>query len=232
MSRPYLERLDKLYSNCQHVSHYEHLCKKETPQFKNSYLHAIMPVIMSSNREPIRCYNIFHPGKTCREYFFDVIKRKAKSACTIHIFTTLIPQLIRYRKDLMSGDKRKVLRAIKQILYRYIRSSFYFTFAISLAVLGACFVNVGSDPFKFLTIGQRVGLFYALPPSASIIIEQSSKLPAYSGFYVSKAISHAWALLKINGVIPSQIPLEKYIGLALLTALFGLVSVLKGRLPD
>ena len=69
-----------------------------------------------------------------------------------------------------------------------------------------------------------------MPPSGSVILEQSSKLPSYSGFYVSKAISHAWALLKVKGIIPSIIPLEKYIGLALLTALFGLVSVLKGRI--
>ena len=90
MSKSYLERFDKLYYNCYHVSHYDQL-KKEPSQFKNNYLHAIMPVVMSSNREPIRCYNVFHPGKTCREYFFDVIKRKAKSAGTVHIFTTLIP---------------------------------------------------------------------------------------------------------------------------------------------
>ena len=153
MSTSYLERFDKLYSNSHHVSHYAHLCKKETPQFKSDHLHAIMPPIMSSNREPIRCWLVFHPGKTCREYFFDVMRRKTKSAATIHIFATLIPQLIRYRKDFMSGDKKKILKALKQILYRYLRSTAYFSFAISISVLGACFVNVGSDPFKFLTIG-------------------------------------------------------------------------------
>ena len=136
MSQTNLERFEKLYSNCHHVSHYGHLTKRETPQFKNNFIHTIMPIVMSSNREIIRCYNVTHPGKTCREYFFDVIKRKTKSAATLHIFATLIPQIFRYRKDLMSGDKRKVLNAIKRILRSFLQSTLYFTSAISVSVLG------------------------------------------------------------------------------------------------
>lgn len=66
---------------------------------------------------------------------------------------------------------------------------------------------------------------YALIPIMSLIVDVPSKMPSYMGFFVSKAISQAWALLKHFGKVPKLVPFEKQIGFALLAGLIGFVSV-------
>ena len=61
--------------------------------------------------------------------------------------------------------------------------------------------------------------------SACLIVEKSTKMPAYTGFLMSKALSQAWHLLQYHRFVPNNIPLEKFIGLALLAGLIGYISV-------
>ena len=55
-------------------------------------------------------------------------------------------------------------------------------------------------------------------------------MPAYMGFFLSKAISLLWARLKQNGTVPSVISFEKELGFALLAALIGLISVKRNKM--
>ena len=74
------------------------------------------------------------------------------------------------------------------------------------------------------------GIFYTIPSCLMLICDLPTKMPSYMGFFGSKAISHFWHLLKIKGYIKGDILWEKQIGLALLVALVGLISVKRSKL--
>ena len=64
----------------------------------------------------------------------------------------------------------------------------------------------------------------------SLIFDVPSKMPSYMGFFVSKAISQAWALAKHFDSVPKLVPFEKQIGFALLAGLIGFVSVKRAQI--
>ena len=71
---------------------------------------------------------------------------------------------------------------------------------------------------------------YSTLPILALIQELPTKMPAYMGFFFSKAISMAWGLAKTYKVAPSNLPrIEKVLGMGLLCALIGFVSVKQGK---
>ena len=49
-------------------------------------------------------------------------------------------------------------------------------------------------------------------------------MPSYMGFFISKSLSLAWALLKTFKIVPESVPFEKMTSLAVLSGLVGFVS--------
>jgi len=59
-----------------------------------------------------------------------------------------------------------------------------------------------------MPIGFKVAMTYALLPCASLIVDEAGRMPNYMGFFDSKALSLAWALLKSKKIVPSHLPFE------------------------
>ena len=70
---------------------------------------------------------------------------------------------------------------------------------------------------------------YSTLPILALIQELPTKMPAYMGFFLSKAISMAWGLAKTYKVAPTKMPFEQAVGMALLCGLIGFVSVKQGK---
>ena len=73
-------------------------------------------------------------------------------------------------------------------------------------------------------------IIYGSLAVASLGVEIPTKLPAYMGFFLSKAISMGWGLLKTYNYLPGSIIFEKQIGLALLAGIIGFVSAKKAQM--
>ena len=74
-----------------------------------------------------------------------------------------------------------------------------------------------------MRFGGRVSLTYSLFPNICLIVDAANRMPAYMGFFVSKGLSMAWALLKAKSKMP-VIPGEKIITFALLAGFVGYLS--------
>ena len=104
------------------------------------------------------------------------------------------------------------------------------TLATGLPFRLVCLIPLVSDPLYFLPIGVRITLTHALLPITCMIVEMPSRLPSYMGFFIGKSISMAWQLLKTYGYVPRNIPGEKKIGLSILAAIVGIISVKKAQM--
>ena len=186
---------------------------------------------MSLTREPYSCRAVYHPELTCKAYLFSKVKRAILNCYKITIIASLIPQFIRKRKKIFSGDTKTKLKALRQVITRFIRATAFLALGTSLPFIIVCNFPLNSDPFYFLPFGVRITLFYAYPAIlSSLILELPTKMPSYMGFFISKAISMAWGLIKTYNVMPFAIPFEKQLGLALICSLIGFVSVKKARM--
>lgn len=203
---------------------------KQSPEFKNAYFQAIMPTVMSVGREPYSCRSVFHPGKTCNAYIVDKIVRATLNCVKITFFASLIPQLVRKRKKLFTKDYRKMLKTWFTIIIRFIRATLFLVVGTSMPFWLICNVPLNSLPFKFLPRGIQISLWYGYSSILGLIVDLPTKMPSYMGFFVSKALSLGWGLMKTYKIIPNAIPFEKQIGMALLSGMIGLVSVKKARI--
>lgn len=61
---------------------------------------------MSIGREAYSCRAIYHPDQTCRAYLWSKFIRSILNCQKITVFASLIPQLIRKRKKIFSGDPK------------------------------------------------------------------------------------------------------------------------------
>lgn len=141
------------------------------------------------------------------------------------MFASLIPQINRNRKDLMSGNPRKMKKAIKIILDQFIRATLFLILSCGGPFLLVCQIPLLTDPITLMTPTWRITLIYIWTSIATLIVELPTKMPAYMGFFLSKAVSLFWARLKQSGAVPSVITFEKEMTFALLAGLIGLVSV-------
>ena len=95
----------------------------------------------------------------------------------------------------------------------------------------ACHYPIHKYPLTWLPSWSiRIMIIYGSLAVASLGVEIPTKLPAYMGFFLSKAISMGWGLLKTYNYLPGSIIFEKQIGLALLAGLIGIVSAKKARM--
>ena len=74
----------------------------------------------------------------------------------------------------------------------------------------------------------KVTFVYLLLACLTYIVEKPRRLSAYMGFLVSKALSQLWSLLKHKKVV-NEIPLEKYLGMAIVAGTIGFASVKRAR---
>mmetsp|Transcript_22531 Transcript_22531/g.27851 ORF Transcript_22531/g.27851 Transcript_22531/m.27851 type:complete len:158 (-) Transcript_22531:137-610(-) len=110
------------------------------------------------------------------------------------------------------------------------QATMFLVIGTAMPFILCCWIRLCSDPMVYLSFGQRVSLIYSLLPIMALIVDVPSKMPSYMGFFVSKAISQAWALLKYQDRLPKTIPFEKQIGLALLAGLIGFISVKRAKI--
>lgn len=141
------------------------------------------------------------------------------------MFASLIPQINRNRKDLFSGNPKKMKKAIKTILDQFIRATLFLILSCGGPFLLVCQIPLLSDPIRFMAPTWRITLIYIWTSIATLIVELPTKMPAYMGFFLSKAVSLFWARLKQSGAVPSVIAFEKEMTFALLAGLIGFVSV-------
>ena len=130
----------------------------------------------------------------------------------------------------MSGNPRKIKKAIKSILDQFVRATLFLILSCGGPFILACALPLFTDPLTFMSGSGRVGLLYALPSIATLIVDLPTKMPAYMGFFLSKAISLFWARLKQSGTVPRVIAFEKEMTFALLAGLIGLISVKRGQI--
>ena len=105
------------------------------------------------------------------------------------MFASLIPQINRNRKDLMSGNSRKMKKAIKIILDQFIRATLFLILSCGGPFLLVCQIPLLTDPITLLTPTWRITLIYIWTSIATLIVELPTKMPAYMGFFLSKAVS-------------------------------------------
>ena len=167
---------------------------------------------------------------TCNAYAIDKFRRAFINAAKICFFASFLPLVARKKKKLFKSGLKTGLQTLKLILIRYLQASMFLVLGTSLPFILVCQNPFCKDPLVWLSFGQRACLSYALFPIMCLIVDVPSKMPSYMGFFVSKAISQAWALMKYFDMLPQTLPLEKQIGFALLAGLIGFVSVKRAKI--
>ena len=132
----------------------------------------------------------------------------------------------------MSGNARKMKKAIKTILDQFIRATLFLILGSGGSFIMFCGKPFLSDPFTFLPMMWRLTWIHTFIPVSTLFVDLPTKMPAYMGFFLSKAISLLWARLKQSGIVPSVIPFEKEMTFALLAGLIGLISVMKRKIAN
>ena len=224
-----LKWFEDFYSKLEQSQHKEQW-QNLKPDLKQSFFQKIMPTVMTVGRIPYSCEGVTHPGYSCKAFFVEKFTRCAINCMKISLLASLIPQIWRKRKQLFSGPMQKRLKTLKVIIIRYIRATLWLTIGTCMPFTMVCIVPQHRNPLTFLPQGIRMMTAYGtIPICFGLSVEVPTKMPSYMGFFVSKAISQAWAFLKTHKVVHQSYPLEKHIGFAILAGMIGLVSVKKTR---
>ena len=96
----------------------------------------------------------------------------------------------------MSGNPRKIKKAILSILNQFIRASLFLILSCGGPFIMFCALPIPTYPLNYWSGTAQIGLQFVWPSIATLIVELPSKMPAYMGFFLSKAISLFWARLK------------------------------------
>ena len=223
-----LDWFETFYGGLKTLQH-KKLAFQQPPEIKQKFLQEIIPSIVSLGREHYNCSTVYHPGIRCRAYIMDKLVRALINGLKICSIAQLLPNIFRLRKQLFSNsnknDAKKRLKTALDILIGYIRATLYISLGTGLPFVLCCLCPLWKGPFSFLPTSFKITINYALLPCSMLIIEETSRITIYMGFFVSKAFSLAWALLKTKSIVPSQIPFEKEIQMALLAGLIGFLSV-------
>ena len=216
-----------LWSRLDGLQHPKLIMNHKSAEYRDSYFRTIMPAVISIGREHYSCRDVFHPGRTCEAYVVDKLLRCIPSCAKITFIASLLPQIFKKRNHLINfKNPRKLLRTLKTILVRYIKATMFLVLGTWIPFITVCAIPLKYLPFPWLPFGVRIALTYMPIACGSIIVDIPTKMPSYMGFFVSKAISMIWSLLKDYKYMP-EILFEKQIGMALLAALIGLISVLR-----
>lgn len=192
---------EALYSGLSKLQH-KGLVTRQPPQLKKTFLREVMPAILSLGREPYSCRGVLHPNMDCKTYCVDKMARAFLNGMKLCLFAQLVPAIARYRKQLFSSDSEQVLKAAHKILKGFLRATLFICLGIGLPFVTVCVIPLRFAPGKsFLTTSYRIALTYALLPCAALIVEEPTRIASYMGFFFSKALSLAWALLKNKKVV-------------------------------
>ena len=116
------------------------------------------------------------------------------------------------------------MQTLLKILWGYLRASMYICLGTGLPTVITCMIPFHKLPLAGWRFGLRISLVYSLFPNMCLIVDAANRMPAYMGFFVSKAISMAWAVVKAKTSLPNKIPGEKILTFAILAGLVGVLS--------
>lgn len=101
---------------------------------------------------------------------------------------TFIPKVIGKRQELMSGDIVKVKKVLRRAIEAFIRSVSFLTLGNTLPFLIVCNVPFHSKLTRHWPLALKV-LLLILPVPISLLVESTSRMPAYMGYNMSMALS-------------------------------------------
>ena len=150
---------------------------------------ALAEAVLSVGRNRYACRDIFHPGMSCSNYLAERLLVTMKNGLTVCFFASFLPLLFKKRKQLFQSDSKTALRALRSILWQYFRAALFLCLGAGLPFGLVCRIPFFSHNWARMPFHLRAIFLYALMPIACLIVDIPTKMPAYMGFYVSKAIS-------------------------------------------
>jgi len=154
----------------------------------------------------------------------DRMLRALSNGLKICFFATFLPSLIGHRKALMEADSKRRRQILYKILKAWLLPAVFIAFGSGLPFVLICLIPFNNLPFPSLSFFWKNMFVYGLLPMSTLAVEPQNRMPGYVGFYISKVISVLWQILKFKHLVP-VIPFEKQMGMAILSALIGFLSV-------
>jgi len=155
-----------------------------------------MPLVLGLGREVYSCRDIYHSGKTCRQFIAHKLSGSLLNGLKLYFFATFLPLLSSKRRQLVSGNWTERVELLRKALVRYLRGSLFIMLGNSIPWIILCTYPFNSPAIRKWSIGSKMMLVNTLPATLSLAVESSDRMSAYMGFIVSKAISQAWRLMK------------------------------------
>ena len=183
-------------------------------------------MIMSFGYEPYSCREAWHPGLTCKQLMYDKLWGSGIHGLKLCFIATFLPIIFRKRKDLMSGDLKKMYLALKRAVMSLLRASAFIMLTNSIPLIIQCNLPHNSPLIRYWSLSTKYVLIYLGWAMASLILEEPQRLPAYMGFTLSKSIGIVWGMLKMKsyGNLKDLTIFDTLVKWVLLAGLVGLVS--------
>ena len=197
---------------------------------KFGQMKAVMPLVLGLGKQAYSCRDIYHSGRTCRQFLLNKLKMSLLNGLKLFFFASYLPFMIKRRKELMSLDIKRIIRVILEAALDCLRGASFVMLGNSVPFIILCYYPFTSWPIKNLPMTKKMPLVYTSSASLCLIAEDPSKMPAYMGFFVSKAISLIWRNCQKYGLAPGYVPFENVFAVALIAGLIGYISVKKAKL--
>lgn len=184
------------------------------------------PLVLGLGQEAYSCREVFHHNKTCYQFLTNKFKESMIKGLKLYFIAYFTPYLIRKRKELSSMELKKVLTVIKDATTQCIRGALFVCLANSVPFTFLCCYPFSSRLIRGLSIRKKVPMFFTSIVALALIVEAPSRIPAYMGFMVAKALSQIYKLSQYHDYIPA-LPFENVLSMALIAAISAYVSVKK-----
>ena len=125
------------------------------------------------------CRAHFHPNQSCLQYKGVKLRIALKNSIILHFFATLLPALIKNRRQLKTDFKKTIIKLLKH----FISSVTWLTLLASIPACSMCHVIrlVGQ-------VNQTSAIICFIIAQVSWCFENISKHPSYAGYLTPKAI--------------------------------------------
>ena len=95
----------------------------------------------------------------------------------IYFIASLIPFLIKKRKELSSLDMKRIITVIKEAAIQCIRGALFVSLGNSVPFAVLCYYPFDSPMIRNLSIRKKVPLLFTSVASLCLIVENPSKMP-------------------------------------------------------
>ena len=222
-----LKEFEHLYSKLTILQHPEVVLA--TPS-KFGQMQAVMPLVLGLGKQAYSCRDIYHSGRTCRQFLLNKLKMSLLNGLKVFFFASYLPFMIKKRNELMSLDLKRIIKVIMEAALDCLRGASFVMLGNSVPFIILCYYPFTSWPIKNLPMTKKMPLVYTSMASLTLIAEDPVRMPAYVGFFVSKGLSIAFRLLQARKLAPSHVPFENVLAVALIAGLIGYISVKKSKL--